>query len=619
MKRKLGLERVSRWLVVFAAWSWAVVSFLYQGDSHWSVFHLLTLTFLLLMTEFFPLPGHEGRVTVHFPFLFAISTMYSTGVAGIVYTVIVLSVTWILKHSLIRAAFRTGYTILGLVAVQLFLDGIGNGWMNLGGLAGPTLTVAVSIFLYEGVSKGIRDGIEYLRPRPRKALLWINNWRLELGSALLSFLYCLAYFVVLHQGRDTDSWIFLFFFTPLAAFAVLSHVIARLIRKERKLKLLFLLATHINKDLNLKKVLKQTLHPLSKVIHYHYGIGYLLRDGRLYPAVAAGDVPEALKRQSQPLNRGLNGWVASHGLPALVHHAHTDPRCQSDLEDNEEIRSLLAVPLEMDGEVLGVITLGKNEERGFEEVDLHFLQVLASQTVVAIKNARLIEERERRLVAEERNRLAREIHDGIAQSFAGVLMKLESSRKAFDTQPEQVKAWLEESEEKLRHGLKEVRHSITTLRPSPAAQIGLIPALTRRVEALEHEANVKGSFVCEGEQVPLDAEVGEAIYMVCHEALSNAAKHAQASRVDVTLTYDVDEVRLTVEDDGVGFSLANAVYKAEAQKRYGIVGMNERAQQLGAALHFDSEEGKGTRIVLTIPTGKEEEAAVHAHTSAFGG
>lgn len=619
MKRKFGLERVSRWLVVLAAWSLAVVSFLNQGDSHWSVFHLLTLTALLLITEFFPLPGHEGRVTVHFPFLFAISTMYSTGVAGILYTVIVLTVTWMMKHSLIRAAFRTGYIILGLFAVQYFLESIGDNWMNYGGVVWPALTLTLVVLLYEGVGKGIRDGIEYLRPRPRKAFLWRNNWRLELGAALLSLFYCLAYYAMLHQGRDTDSWAFLFFFTPLAAFAVLSHVIARLIRKERKLKLLFLLTTHINKDLNLKKVLRQTLHPLAKVVHYHYGIGYLLRDGRLYPVVTAGDVPDTLKKQSQPLNRGLNGWVASHGLPALVHHAQTDPRCHTDLEDNEEIRSMLAVPLEMDGEVLGVITLGKNEERGFEDVDLHFLQVLASQTVVAIKNARLIAERERRVVAEERNRLAREIHDGIAQSFAGVLMKVESSLKVFDSQPQVVKAWLEESEEKLRHGLKEVRYSITALRPSPAAQIGLIPALKRRVEAFEHETDVQGIFKHHGKQVSLEPELEEAVYMVCHEALSNAAKHAQANEVCITLTYGDDEVRLVVEDDGVGFSLAKAVYKAEAQKRYGIVGMNERAQQLGAALHFDSEEGKGTRVVLTIPIGEEEEAAVHAHSSTFGG
>ncbi len=68
---------------------------------------------------------------------------------------------------------------------------------------------------------------------------------------------------------------------------------------------------------------------------------------------------------------------------------------------------------------MGVITLGKDETHGFEELDLSFLAVLASQAVIAMRNARLVEERERRILAEERNRMAREIHDGLAQSVAG--------------------------------------------------------------------------------------------------------------------------------------------------------------------------------------------------------
>lgn len=613
MKWQNWLERTSRWSVVFFAWFLAFYTLLEKPEAGWSLLHLLTLSALLMFTEFFSFPGHEGRVTVHFPFLFTLSSMFSPGLAGVVYTVIVLTVTWIKKHSLYRAAFRTGYTIMGLYGGVVFLTTVGEPWISQGGISMPFLALAGCVLVYEGVSKGIRDGIEYLRPRPRRSRLWVANWRLEAGAALLSLVYCLAYYGMLHEGRETDPLAFLFFYAPLAAFAVLSNVIVRLARKERKLKLLFLLATDINKNLDLRKVMEKTILPLSKVIPYSHGYFYLLRNGRLYPAVTAGEAADHLRRGKLPLNRGISGWVASHGVPVMIHNAKLDPRCHQDLEDMEEVRSVLSVPLKMDGEVLGVITLWKTEEHAFEEVDLTFLQVLASQTVVAIKNARLVEERERRGVAEERNRLAREIHDGIAQSFAGVLMKVDSSLKVFDSQPEKVREWLEESRTKLRDGLKEVRHSITALRPSPAAKIGLIPALQRRVEAFENETDAEGIFELKGEKRPLTTDMEETLYMVCHEALSNAAKHAQASLVRVVLDYRTEEVRLTVEDDGVGFSLAKAVYKAEAQKRYGIVGMNERAQKLGAALQFDSEEGEGTRVILTIPIGDEEEAAVHAH------
>ncbi|GGE18297.1 hypothetical protein GCM10011571_20160 [Marinithermofilum abyssi] len=607
------LERVCRWSVVLLAWSLVAVSLMTKTSFAWSYFHLFTLAALLFFTEFFPFPDYGGRVTAHFPLLFAISFLFSPGMAGLIFIDIVLAVTWLKKHSFSSGAFRTGYTLLGLFAAHKIVYTFGESLLKSEGFWGPFLGITLYVLIYEIVSKTLRDVIDGLRPMTRRSKHWFQNWPVESGLLLLSLLYCGAMLGMLQQKYETDPLAFAFFFTPLVAFAILSNVIARLIRKKRKLELLFLLSTGINKNLDLRKVMEQTLVPLAKVVDYTYGVVYLLRNGRLYPSVTAGVYNERLRKESLPLNRGLSGWVASHGRTAMVPNVRLDPRCHHDAELMEDVRSMLSVPLEMDGEVLGVITLAKAERYGYEDVDLSFLQVLASQTVIALHNARLMQERERRVVAEERNRMAREIHDGIAQSFAGVLMKVESSLRVFDKHPEKVKEWLEESLIKLRDGLKEVRHSITALRPSPAAKIGLIPALGRRVEAFQNETGVDAIFETEGESYPLKPDVDETIYMVCHEALNNAAKHAQADEVRVTLAYEPEEVRLVVQDDGVGFSLGKAVWKAEAQKRYGIVGMNERAQQLGAALQFDSREGEGTKVILTIPIEEEEEAAVHAH------
>lgn len=603
-------ERAGRWLVVFGAWGLSCYSLFFPMTQDGTLFHLLMVAFLLLLTEFFPYPGHDGRVTVHFPLLFALELMFSPGVAGIVYIVTTLSVTLLLGHSLPRAAFRTGYSIIGLFAVDIFLDAFGYEWLLEGEMWKQGLTFLICVMVYEVVSKGLRDGMEWLRPSVRPNRLWINNWTIETGVALLSWAYLWVYMLL--KWQEQESLAVLFFFSPLAAFAILSHVIAKLIRKQRKLELLFFLTQDINRNLDLRKVMKQTILPLRDVIPYSFGVVHLLKGERLTPAITAGEFPDHLRRRSFPLNGGLSGWVASHGRSALVHHAKMDPRCQQDREDFDEVYSMIAVPLKMDGEVLGVITLGNSERSGFEEADLTFLEVLASQTVVAVRNSQLLEERERRSVAEERNRLAREIHDGIAQSFAGVLMKVESSLKVFHAQPEQVREWLEESCVKLREGLKEIRHSITALRPSPAQKIGLVPALSRRVEALQSETGVEAYFETVGNKVPLRSAMDETIYMVCHEALSNAAKHAQAKEIRVQLVFTDKDVKLIVQDDGIGFSLAKAVYKAEAQKRYGIVGMNERSQNVKAALQFDSEEGKGTTVTLAIPLEIEEEA-VHAH------
>ena len=267
-----------------------------------------------------------------------------SGFAGIVYTAIVLAVTLIKKHSLYRAAFRTGYTILGLFGIQLFLSEVGTDWINQGGITMPFLATAGSVLVYETISKGVRDVIELIRPHPRRSRLWWANWQLESGAALLSLIYSLAYYGMLHEGRETDSLALLFFYAPLAAFAVLSNVIVRLARKEQKLKLLFVLATEINRNLDLRKVMEKTILPLSKVIPYNRGFFYLLKNGRLYPAVTAGEVPEHLKKWQPPLNQGISGWVAAHGVPAMIHHAGRDPRCLEDMEEMDEVCSVLSGP-----------------------------------------------------------------------------------------------------------------------------------------------------------------------------------------------------------------------------------------------------------------------------------
>ncbi len=144
-----------------------------------------------------------------------------------------------------------------------------------------------------------------------------------------------------------------------------------------------------------------------------------------------------------------------------------------------------------------------------------------------------------------------------------------------------------------------------------------MPALEKRVLDHQSETGQKASLQVKGTPYSLPPLVEEGIYKVCHEALNNAAKHAQAEKVRVVLRYAESEVWLVVQDDGIGFSLGQAVAKAEANNRYGITGMNERAQQLGAVLQFITSPGRGTRVVMKVPV-KKEEKPKHAHQSVTG-
>lgn len=607
-------ERVLVAVVVTTGWGWMVYDLFHPVSftAGWSV--LVLIGIYLFVIEYHPYPADGGKVTLHFPLLYALSSLFSPPVAGLIFVDVVLIVMWWKRQSFFRSLFRTGYTLIGLCAASEVHDAIRLWWNGLAPLSQMLFGLIVFLLVYEMVSKGIRDGVERLMPVSRRGRTWWGSWPLEPGLLLLSFLYCTVAIVFEVPRQPLNLLEIAFFFAPLVGFAVLLNIISRLKRQQQKMELLFAIATRINQTLDLREVMKETLIPLSKVIDYTYGVVYLLRDGQLYPEVFAGEEGLKLRHRALPLNRGLSGWVASHAKPACIHDVRKDPRCKGAPTDAEGVKSLLSVPLEVNGEVMGVITLGKTETYGFREMDLRFLTVLASQAVVAMRTAKLMEERERRVVAEERNRLAREIHDGIGQSLAGVLMKVESAARVFDTHPERVRQWLEEAQVKLREGLKEVRHSITALRPSPASRLGLLPALRQRVEAHQRETGHWSVFQIKGRPYPLLQEWEESIYQVCHEALNNVAKHAQATKVRVQLRFTSEHVRLIVQDDGIGFSLGKVISKAEAQKRYGIVGMNERAQKLEAALQFLSKPNKGTRVILTIPTEKNEEETIHVYS-----
>ncbi|MBW9234284.1 GAF domain-containing protein, partial [Leptospira santarosai] len=147
---------------------------------------------------------------------------------------------------------------------------------------------------------------------------------------------------------------------------------------------------------------------------------------------------------------------------------------------NAEIRTLLYTPLILDDEVVGLFIFGRSRTNSFQEEDIQAAATIANQLAVLIKTKMLIEEQEKTIILEERNRIAREIHDGVAQSLAGAVMKLETAERKFSKMPEDSLRLMHESKEKLRQSLKEVRESIYALRPYPTERIGLKAALAAR-------------------------------------------------------------------------------------------------------------------------------------------
>jgi signal transduction histidine kinase len=310
------------------------------------------------------------------------------------------------------------------------------------------------------------------------------------------------------------------------------------------------------------------------------------------------------------LGEGVAGWVALNAEPAVVPDKWKDDRyVYIPALRGEDYESLVSVPLLSRGQtVVGVINVHAQKPRRYGEHDVALLTQVGNLMARTIENARLYErlaERERLLedfaartidVQEmERRHLAGEIHDGISQRLISLWYHLQAA-EAFSVDPAVVNHELAAAKELTTAALDEARRAIAGLRPSVLDDLGLGPSL----ESLAH--TVAGPQV-DVEIVPcrLPPHVEVALYRIAQEALQNVMKHASAERVTLRLSTGNGAVHLVVEDDGRGFRPGEPGRTRNGAPSYGLVGMRERAELVGARLQITSKPGKGTRVQVELP------------------
>ena len=203
----------------------------------------------------------------------------------------------------------------------------------------------------------------------------------------------------------------------------------------------------------------------------------------------------------------------------------------------------------------------------------------------------------------ERHRLARDIHDTLAQGFTSIVMLLEAAEAELTAAPKKAHTFIDRARSTARESLAEARSLVWALRPDRLIGNSLIEALQSVVSQLSEETSTGAEFLVTGEPRPLQPATDECILRVTQEALANIRKHAEASRVTVTLSYLDDGVVLEMLDDGVGFEAASL-----SATGHGLVGglglqlMLERVQQLGGTRVIESSVNHGTSVVVELPT-----------------
>lgn len=202
----------------------------------------------------------------------------------------------------------------------------------------------------------------------------------------------------------------------------------------------------------------------------------------------------------------------------------------------------------------------------------------------------------------ERNRLARDLHDTLLQSFQGLIYRLQAVRHSLPHQPAAAAAMLDVVLDKGDEAIIEGRNAVQALRDSTHADFDIVAAVRSEAEELaklnpSNAASFK--FNVYGQPFDLDPKVRDDVYRIILEALRNAFRHAGASSIDCEFIFTDADLRIQVRDDGSGIR-SSAGEDGTSTKRWGLAGMKERAEKIGAHLLIESHSGKGTKIELVV-------------------
>ena len=304
--------------------------------------------------------------------------------------------------------------------------------------------------------------------------------------------------------------------------------------------------------------------------------------------------PQAWKRSLQ-----FQEMLFTKG-PVVCDDIEQDPRLGAEFREylmNRGRKKFLAIPMFVLGEVRGFIGIQHVERGAYRPEEIELAQALAHHVMMATHAAELAEQRRHAVLLEERTRMARDIHDTLAQGFTGVIIQLDTSVEALrDEEPEAAAKHIGRARELARESLTEARRSVHALRPQALEKATFADALRAIITNTTAGTSLRSDFQLKGQPRDLQPAVEENLLHIGQEALSNALKHACATRFQARLSFDSDAVRLELRDNGKGFVVDSANGGG-----IGLIGMSERADQIGARLAVTSKPGRGTKIIAVSP------------------
>ena len=315
---------------------------------------------------------------------------------------------------------------------------------------------------------------------------------------------------------------------------------------------------------------------------------------KLLPGCAAGKRAALIKRAGK--------FFAAAVVPigkALRH----DGEAGTAQEETVEMLSQRTVELAATNLALtGEISRRKSVEEALKEKERGYVR--------AIKESAVLQEQLRHLSRQilsaqenERKEISRELHDMVAQTLTGINICLAALKAAAVLDTKSLARNIAETQQLVEHSVNLVHRFARELRPAVLDDLGLIPALHSFMKSFTERTGVRTHLSAFAGVEQLNMPQRTALFRVAQEALTNVGRHAQASRVEVSIEKRPDGVRMKIGDDGKSFHVQR-VLLARGNKRLGLLGMRERLEMVGGCFGVESAPGKGTTIEAFVPGGK---------------
>lgn len=269
--------------------------------------------------------------------------------------------------------------------------------------------------------------------------------------------------------------------------------------------------------------------------------------------------------------------------------------------DRAENAWIAAAPAPSRGGPSGILCAINSPRRPFKRDEINFLGILSAFAATALENARLAEQTRHALLVEERDRIAREMHDGLAQSLFSASLGLEVCSRRLTQDPADAAGRVADVQKLVTDSLAELRSYIYDLRSPRLERLGLTGAVKTFLADITSGTECRAELVVEGRERKLDDNAEVCLYRVAREAATNAIRHAQCGRIDVSLAYGADEVTLIVRDDGSGFDVQDAFSAATRRGSIGLRSIRDRVQSAGGQAEIASTGETGTYIRARVP------------------